>query len=412
MISDKLYRLASEYKKTKLWKSLWETELFAVKLSGGRIGYISVMGSAGEHIALSLHIGEEGFLSFRRLTKMDVFVLPPLKIHEFSIQQDCMQCSLENKDMLGQQEYEEARDYFRRNGIRPSGKNSYPMFRKYTPNYLPWPLQTQEEQDDLCEALAAAIELSRILKGKRKADLGLNPLEDDTEEILLLEYQNGQYRLGKTTLPAERPIKLPEPIFSNDIALASLKKIKRSGVWECEIIHFPHAIQNNPEDIPSFPVLLLAVNTPEGYMFHVPPVEHYEECPKELLNQFVDTMLQEEICPVRIKVRDERTYAFAKSLCEKLKIRLEIEEELPMLDEVEDGLLEHFNLTPEDEMDELSNLLYDMLDTAGDPIIHIDSGVKKLVQINFETDGDSILCHVNAFYQLVYQDSLSRGIRV
>lgn len=288
------------------------------------------MGSAGEHIALSLHIGEEGFLSFRRLTKIDVFVLPPLKIHEFSIQQDCIQCSLENKDMLGQQEYEEARDYFRRNGIRPSGKNSYPMFRKYTPNYLPWPLQTQEEQDDLCEALAAAIELSRILKGKRKADLGLNPLEDGTEEILLLEYQNGGYRLGKTTLPAEHPIKLPEPIFSNDIALASLKKIKRSGVWECEIIHFPHAIQNNPEDIPSFPVLLLAVNSPEGYIFHVAAVEHYEECPKELLNQFVDTMLQEEICLVRIKVRDERTYAFAKSLCEKLKIRLEIEEELPM----------------------------------------------------------------------------------
>lgn len=366
MISDKLYELAYRYKKTKLWKNLWETELFAVKLSGGRIGYISIMGSAGEHIALSLHIGENAFLSFRRLTKIDAFALSPLKIHELSIQQNCMQCSLENKDLLEQQEYEEAKSYFHRAGIRPSGKNSYPMFRKYTPNHLPWPLQAQEDQEDLCEALAAAIELSRILKEKGKTALGLEPLEDDTKEIPLLKYQDGKYQLGKTHLPAERPAELPEPIFNNDIALATFKKIKQAGVWECEIIRFPQPIQNKPEEIPVFPTLLLAVKFPDGYVLNVHPVEHYEEAPKELLNQFVDAMIQEKIYPAKIKVRDECTYAFAASLCEKLKIKLEIHEDLSALDEAEYSLLQHFNMTPEDAMDELGNLLYDMLDAAGE----------------------------------------------
>lgn len=44
MISDRLYELAFEYKKRKLWKILWDLQLFGVKLSDDRIGYISIMG--------------------------------------------------------------------------------------------------------------------------------------------------------------------------------------------------------------------------------------------------------------------------------------------------------------------------------------------------------------------------------
>ncbi|MDO4328515.1 MAG: hypothetical protein Q4C66_04165 [Lachnospiraceae bacterium] len=46
MISDQLYTLAFAYKKTKLWETLRDTEIFAVRLSGGRIGFISIMGAA------------------------------------------------------------------------------------------------------------------------------------------------------------------------------------------------------------------------------------------------------------------------------------------------------------------------------------------------------------------------------
>lgn len=394
MISDKLYRLAFEYKKTKLWKSLWETELFAVKLSDDRIGYISVMGSGGEHLALSLYIGDEGFCSFRRLVKPNAFLLSPLKMHEFCLQQDCMQCSLESKDLLGRDEYEEAKSYARKNGIKIAGKNAYPMFRKYLPNRIPWPLQAEKDQEDLCEALAAAIELSRLLKEKKKAALGLEELKDGTKEIPLLEYRDNGYVLGKTPIPPEQPQKVPEPKISNDIALASLKKMKRTGVWECEIIRFPQPIQNTPDEIPFFPVLLLAVEASDGYLLQVEPVEHYEEHPEELLNQFVDALIQEEICPLKIKAHDERTYAFAKSLCKKLKIAIEIEEDLPALEEAEEEFLEHFDMTEEEQMDELDNILYDILNTADGR--QIDSLPDELLQIlevlgNQEIPGGNII---------------------
>ena len=38
-IPDSLYDLAFQYKETRLWKKLWDSELFAVKLDDGSIGY-------------------------------------------------------------------------------------------------------------------------------------------------------------------------------------------------------------------------------------------------------------------------------------------------------------------------------------------------------------------------------------
>ena len=69
MISDRLYELAFEYKKRKLWKILWDLQLFGVKLSDDRIGYISIMGAAGEHCALGLYVGDEGMESFRTIAR-------------------------------------------------------------------------------------------------------------------------------------------------------------------------------------------------------------------------------------------------------------------------------------------------------------------------------------------------------
>ena len=45
MISERLYELAFAFRKTRLWGFLWESEVFAVRLSGGRIGYVSVQGA-------------------------------------------------------------------------------------------------------------------------------------------------------------------------------------------------------------------------------------------------------------------------------------------------------------------------------------------------------------------------------
>lgn len=384
MISDKLYELAFAYKKTKLWNFLWDMEVFAVKLSDGRIGYISIMGAAGEHCALGLYIGEEGFNSFRTVAKADRLMMSYLQFQEHMLRQNCLQCAFEGRDELSEEEREEAKKYARSHGIRISGRNAYPHFVKYQANCYPWHLQTDQEQEDLCEALAAAIEMARLLEGKMSYELGLERINDETIEVPMLELQNGVYVLKKAKLPEDKPVKWPEPIACNDIRIAKLKKEKKVGVWECEIIRFPNPIQNDPEETPYFPVALLAVEASANYILPVSPVTHYEENPEELLNLFMDAFLLEHICPMEIKVRDERTYAFAKAFCDRLNIAISMEEELSALDDAEYDFLEHFGRSEETDEEEIIRIVNEILELDDEQLHELPAGMieqlKELVQ--------------------------------
>ena len=159
MFSDKLFELAFIYKKTKLWKMLWDSEIFAVSLPDGEIGYCSIMGAIGEHCALGLYVGEKGLNSFR-IVLSGPGMVSELNYHEFLLSQDCLQCAFENRDGLTEEEVEAARDYARRNRIALRGRNAFPHFVKFRPSYMPWFLRDEQDQRRLCAALEAAIEVA------------------------------------------------------------------------------------------------------------------------------------------------------------------------------------------------------------------------------------------------------------
>ena len=88
MYPDKLYQLAFAFRKTNLWKSLYESELFAVALPDGEIGYCCVMGSGGEHLALALYVGNKGLDTFRIMQGAGEVEAHPLKAYETMLSQD------------------------------------------------------------------------------------------------------------------------------------------------------------------------------------------------------------------------------------------------------------------------------------------------------------------------------------
>ena len=66
-----LFDLAYAFRNSKIWKTVFEEELFAVSLPDRRIGSCYMMGRNGEHMALAVHIGREGFSSYRKLKDRD-----------------------------------------------------------------------------------------------------------------------------------------------------------------------------------------------------------------------------------------------------------------------------------------------------------------------------------------------------
>ena len=119
------YDLAYTFKKSKLWQLIREQQVFAVRLPDGQIGYCLIMGQNGEHMALSLHIGAEGFSSYRRLNGMDQ---GPITYEEM-LQQDCIQCSIEKRDQLSPEELNELRSYCEDRGI--PFRAPFPQFARY-----------------------------------------------------------------------------------------------------------------------------------------------------------------------------------------------------------------------------------------------------------------------------------------
>ena len=175
MITDRLYELAFQYKKTKLWEKIRNLQIFAVKLSDGRTGYISIMGDNGFCHGVCLYIGDEGYWAFRNLWKEGGCILYDLEYDKEGMELKCLQCVFEKKDMLSANEYEEIKTYTRSHGMRLAGKYAYPRFQKREPYCLPWELQTEEETDCLCQGLSAAIEMANFLEGTTRNEFYLDP---------------------------------------------------------------------------------------------------------------------------------------------------------------------------------------------------------------------------------------------
>lgn len=87
MASDRLYELAFAYRKTKLWEKIKDSQIFAVKLSDGRIGYLSVMGFGGEYRAIGLYIGEERWNSLCTIAKVNSYLIDELDNEEYYMSQ-------------------------------------------------------------------------------------------------------------------------------------------------------------------------------------------------------------------------------------------------------------------------------------------------------------------------------------
>ncbi len=350
MISDKLYELAFKFRKTKLWDILRRGSFFAVKLSDGRMGYIRLIRDGGSNgpqrniYALELYIGEEGLDSLRTMIKAERLQLEPLEYQESPLLQSCLQCVMVGKVALSEEEQEEAKAFAHSHGIRISGKNAYPLFMKLQPYYYPWRLREEKDQEALCEALAAAIEISRLLEEKTPKDLGLMEVQSNTKEVVLLEWQEDRYVLGKMELLPEKERKWPTPEICNDISIAKLKKVRRSGIWECGFIRITTPVEDEKGEIPVFPIILFAANSDTGYLLPVSPITHYEENPDELMNIFMEALLKEHICPGEIRVKDSRAYAFFQPFCERLKIAIKEEAYLPALEEAEAAFYSDFGL--------------------------------------------------------------------
>jgi hypothetical protein len=129
----KLYELAAQIKKLAPWEFLAEDTLIGVEdPETGRLGAVSIMGMNGEHYALHIYLGEEGFWGFWNI--QEITTLNPLIVNDQLLQIPQLQLSFEDRDFLEKED----RDLVKGLGLKFRGRNAWPMFRHLEPGYAPW----------------------------------------------------------------------------------------------------------------------------------------------------------------------------------------------------------------------------------------------------------------------------------
>lgn len=351
MYPDRLYDLALNYRKTKLWKVLYDSEFFAVSLSNGQIGYCCVMGFLGEHIALALYIGNRGLDSYRLLQNMGRVEMNALKEQEWMVSQDCLQCAFECKESLSPRELTGLQRYAKPRRIMFRGANAFPQFVKYSPACYPWPVAEPAEIGFLCEALMAALEVSAKLAARGKDHLGFTEGPAYDREIPLLTPIDDGFAWTRHRLPPEQSVCYPEPKLRDELLLRRLKQVKkRSGTWICDVVMVPQPVtefegdadEANVESAPRFPYMLLAADQKTQTVFPVKMVSSYADGAEEMLTALGSHMLEDGI-PRQIQVVDQRTLALLKNPAETLGIKLVQQREDALLDDLEEEFFAYCN---------------------------------------------------------------------
>lgn len=350
MIPDSLYDIAFQFKKSKLWNKLFDSQLFAIAHSDGTIGYCCVMGMMGEHLAIAVYPGADGMDSYRMMVK-DRSEMNDLELRETALAQNCVMLSFENKDELRPRELAEVRAYCAARGASLRGRKAFPQFQRFQPHYYPWYVTDEKDQTHLHEALEAGLAVSAKLDGTVPAVLGFTEGPPFKRKIPLLRKGSEGFVWGTIPLPEPQPVVYPSVVLRDDIALAKLAKSKkRGGEWACDVfMHVnPMSVEENengvvvePEDAPFYPYLLLIVDNKSGMVLSAELAGNPQDYTEEFA-QMVMEVAQKTGMPSRILVRNARARALLEKLAARLGAELALHRRIPHLEEAEQGFLDHF----------------------------------------------------------------------
>lgn len=368
---DRLFDIAFKYKKAKLWTKLWSNEIIAIKFSDGKTGYLCVMGRDGQHCALGVYIGDEGLSSYRELC-FGEFQDNPYEEQERVLRQNCLQLVLDNKEYLQDSEIDAVADYARRNDIKLSGKNAFPHFKKFSPNHYPWHPDGYTDEGYIYEAAKAAIFLADMLKGRKTSDFGIESFTEMTRQLPCIIVSQEKVSFGDPIIvPKSNPRIYPSPTPSNAVIMRKVKKLKQKNTVLCRLVRIPEPVMSEDESAPFFPLIIMSVDEKTGKAYPPEIIHCYDENPEEAANLYLTNVEEMGFLPKKIKVSDERTYAFLSFMAKELSVDIIMEKELSKLDECIDDLIDAMMAgTPGDEHSD-----YEMLISIAKEIVDMPKSI-------------------------------------
>jgi len=339
-----LYQAAGRFYDLRPWTWLHEDQLFGVvNPEDGEVGYCSVMGNLGQHLALAVYLGTEGLGSYFAMCDAEEGSYDLIDAY---IEQKSLQASFEDRKFLTDQD----RQVIRSLGLKFRGRQAWPLFRDLYPGYAPWYL-TAAQARFLTLALEQAAEVAARFR-EHPEELSI-----ETGHCLVRFAQpspEGQ-KWAEEWQPLPEEFPLPELTFSQDQEAVQLLREQsahkeRRGAMELDHFYVPGLIGERGER-PYHIRELLLVDHGSGFILA------HELVSPGTLGQAILSIVHKglgalEVWPSQIGVRREELAPLIEYLVAPLGIETVLVDYLPMMVEVQQMMSQFFgggNLLEVDE---------------------------------------------------------------
>lgn len=326
---QRLYETAIKVKQLEPWNWMSETDMFAVQHpESGQLGFVSVMGRAGEHFGVAVYLGSDGLAGFMMLQEARGAVSPEVF---FMIPQ--LQASFEDREMLTSED----RAVIKSLGLKFRGRNAWPWFRSMRSGFAPWYLEAAEARF-LTHALEQVLDLaprfemddSLVLVRSDNAMLVRKPVstargvtwEDSFQQITLDDKGTGTFYLDVQLL--EQLSKMPAQKLT----------------IEMDVFMLPQPIQEG-KSRPFFAYNLLLVEGRSGYILGT-EMMYVKTTLEEMWTGVPEIVLRElvriNVKPAVIKTRPGPLHDLLAPIASEIGVSLQMSRHLRYLDEAMESL--------------------------------------------------------------------------
>ncbi len=243
---------------------------------------------------LAVYIGDDGYASLMdSLTEREVDF-------EYVVNQRSLLLSYEDRDDLEKEDYKLIKSY----DVPFRGRKSWPSFRSYKPGFYPW-LMDDEEARLMLLGMEQSMEVyQEITDGLDMPDM----LFDEEVLVKVPHEEKGPVVFQNQVVELEDIAEeAPEvPLAVSELALKRVKKLaKLPAAIEFTMEYMDMPVQNEPDERPVFPLLVLAVDQTQGLIMYQNLVSN-DLSPAILQGEFLKMLESIKGIPETIMIDEKR----------------------------------------------------------------------------------------------------------
>lgn len=322
-----LYDIARQIKEMSPWDWMYESDIFGVQHpETGELGFVSVMGSGGEHFGISVYRGVEALHHFLYIQDSYDELGEAVALEILEVPQ--LQLSFEDRDMVEAED----RKIYKELGLKFRGRNAWPMFRSTEPGWLPWFISGED-----AKFMIPVLEQLLVVAPRLKEENTFFDSIDESRFLVRAVRQEGEGLIWEDQMrhiPFEAP---PALMISIDARLLTdfLKLPVIKTPIELDVFNLMSPTLDEHKR-PFLPYMLLMADSKNGMIVGQevlkpePDLDSiWTRTPNEFMQQCIKGL---QMRPATIHVASEYLHSLISTIAKQLSIKVVLKDELPALD--------------------------------------------------------------------------------